>query len=227
MYIPKDNNITNIFDTHFTLQCPHCNAISNVTAISIPRYELIQRFKLNKVGIVYKCDSCNEPIFLKFHIDVSSLNKNPIKIYDDYIEIERPQESFDFKYLPEEVKNDFKEALTCYSNSCYNAFGSMCRRCIQTASNLLGAKGKDKVHRQIKDLREMAEIDDETFEVLNQIIISGHDAAHPHLPKLSQERAKILLELMKDVLYQLFVRKAKVIEAMQLRKEQIKNKQSE
>jgi hypothetical protein len=64
----------------------------------------------------------------------------------------------------------------------------------------------------------MAEIDDETYELLKQIIVHGHDGAHPHLPALSVERAAVLLELMKDVLYQLYVRRAKLQEAMAARK---------
>lgn len=223
MILAQDNNTTNIFDKHYALQCPHCSAISNITAISYPRYELIRRFKLDEVGIVYRCDACNKPIFLKFDIPSDSRNKNPLIINDKYEEIERPKEIFDLAYLPENVKDDFSEALTCYSNQCFNAFASMCRRCIQSVSDDIGAKGKDKVQNQIKELKELAEIDDETFDILNQIIISGHDGSHPHLPKLSDARAKILLELMKDVLYQLYIRKAKIQESIELRKARIES----
>ena len=99
----------------------------------------------------------------------------------------------------------------------------MCRRCVQSISSDLGAKGKDRVFKQLKDLKEMAEIDDDTFDVLKQVIVAGHDGAHPHLPKLSPERASVLLELIKDVLYQIYVRKAKIQEAIKLRKETISN----
>ena len=219
MLLASDNNITNILDAHFSMKCPHCNALSNITAISYPRYELSRRFNLNKLGIVYMCDACKEPIFLKFKV---SLNQNRVLIFDEkYEEIERPKETFEIEYLTNNVKDDFSEALICYSNQCYNAFASMCRRCIQSVSDDLGAKGHDKVQNQIKELKDLAEIDDETFEILKQIIISGHDGTHPHLPKLSKERAKILLELMKDVLYQLYIRKAKIQESVELRKTQI------
>lgn len=97
----------------------------------------------------------------------------------------------------------------------------MCRRCVQSISKELGAKGKDKVHKQINELKKMEEIDDETFNIFEQLVISGHDGAHPHLPPLSPDRALILLELMKDVIFQLFVRKAKIQESIELRKKQI------
>ena len=83
----------------------------------------------------------------------------------------------------------------------------------------MGAEGSNKVQNQLNDLKSMGVIDDEDFEQLKQIILTGHDGAHPHLPKLSRERADVLLEFMKDVLYQLFVRKAKIQEAAKLRQE--------
>ena len=100
----------------------------------------------------------------------------------------------------------------------------MSRRTIQSASAELGAEGKDKVLNQIEDLKTMAEIDEETFKLLKAIVLAGHDGAHPHLPALSPERAEVLLELMKDVLYQLFVRKKKIQEAADKRKESIEAK---
>jgi len=133
------------------------------------------------------------------------------------------KETFDFARLPKEVAEDFREALACYSIFCFNAFAAMTRRTVQSMCTDLGAEGKNKVLKQLKDAKAMAEgeIDEDTFEVLQQIIIAGHNGAHPHLPKLSPERAAILLELMKSVLDQIYVRKEKLKEAIALRKEDI------
>lgn len=97
----------------------------------------------------------------------------------------------------------------------------MCRRCIQSVFTDLGAEGKDKVFNQLEDIKHTASLDDDTYDLLKQVIVSGHDGAHPHLPRLSPQRAGILLELMKDVLYQLFIRKAKIQEAINMRKQDI------
>ena len=40
----------------------------------------------------------------------------------------------------------------------------------------------------------------------------------PHQPILNAERAGILLEVMRDLLYQTFVRKARLLQAMTFRK---------
>lgn len=215
MKLNNANNIQEIFDRHFTLVCPHCGAKTGLTAVSYPRFEYVHRFQLKKVGIVYRCDACEDPIFLKFR--VAHLVDHLLELDERYEEVERPKESFEFQYLPTAVANDFKEALTCYSSGCLNAFAAMCRRTVQSASMELGSKGTSKVKTQIEELRGMGAIDDEGFDQLKQIILDGHDGAHPHLPALSYQRAGVLLELMKDVLYQLFVRQAKVKQAAELR----------
>ena len=224
MILLPDNNPRHIFDHHYSLNCPHCSAYSGITAISIPRFEFLVRFKPEKVGIVYRCDSCNHPIFLEFRVNRYDTLPHKIILSENFKEIEKSTETFDFSYLEEKVADDFREALTCYTNLCLNAFAAMCRRTVQSVCSDLGADGKDKVLNQLKDLKEMAEIDNETFTVLKQIIIDGHDGAHPHLPILSKDRASILLELIKDVLYQLYVRKGKLQKAMQLRKEAVRQK---
>lgn len=71
----------------------------------------------------------------------------------------------------------------------------------------------------------MGVVDDEAFEQLKAIVLTGHDGVHPQLPKVSAQRAGILLTLMKDALYELFVRKAKIEEALRLRKQAMEGKQ--
>lgn len=216
MYINNKNDPQEIFDKHYSLNCPHCSAHSNISAISIPRYEYLTRFKPQEIGIAYRCDACNKPIFLKFTVRYD-LGNHRIQVNDEYTEIELARESFEFQYLKGDVEQDFREALICYSSQAFNGFAAMCRRTVQSICTDGGVEGTHKVEKQLKELKELAQIDDETFSVLKQIMIDGHDGAHPHLPKLNQQRATVLLELMKDVLYQLYVRKGKLQEAMALR----------
>lgn len=220
MYLKHDSSLE-IIDKHFSLKCTHCNNATSITAISIPVYNSLFRYRVKNIGIVYKCNSCDEPIFLKFKNVVYDTGNNRVIISEEFETVENPTEVFEFEFLPERIKQDFAEALQCYSIKAYNAFAAMCRRSIQSAASELGTKGNDKVLRQIQDMKEMAEIDDETYDILKQIIIDGHDGSHPHLPQLSAPRAEILLELIKDIMYQLFVRKGKLSKAAELRKIQI------
>src|SRR5450830_1046144 len=122
MIIRSDNVPTEIFDKHYALQCPYCSSYSNISAISIPRFEYLARFQPPKIGIVYRCDSCNSPIFLRFEVEKYDLGNSRIFLGEKYEEIEKIQETFEFEYLPSLISDEFREALICYSNSCYNAF---------------------------------------------------------------------------------------------------------
>ena len=205
-----------LLDDPVSIRCPYCSTVTVLIPISVPRFHLIQRFKLDEVGIVCRCSSCNRAVFLRYFV---TNRGNPVVVDEQFEQITRSLEPFEMGYLSSPVADDFREALTCYSNSCWNAFASMCRRCIQSVASSLGADGSNKVQAQLLQLKEMSIADEDTFEQLHQIMLNGHDGAHPHLPALSEERAKILLELLKDVLYQLIVRPKKIQEAAELRKE--------
>lgn len=214
MHVDKNNNPIPIADRAFSLRCPHCAATVSVSLVGPPRYEYLYRFRPERVGVTYRCDGCNEPIFLVFRVASYGL---VVQLDPTYEEVQRPGESYEFDDLPSEVKKDFREALTCYSAMCWNAFAAMCRRTVQSAAAELGVEGTAKVQAQVQDLKEMGLIDEEGFEQFRSILISGHDGAHPHLPRLDQGRARVLLELMKDALHQLFVRPAKIKKAAKLR----------
>lgn len=190
-------------------RCPHCG-------VDKPSLHMTKNFNTDRHNggrqrfwRTYSCRNCGGAILAGANSDRGNVEE----MYP-----RAPIEQFDFENLPTEVADDFREALDCYSISRFNAFAAMARRTVQSISTNLGAKGGDKVLSQLKELKELAQIDDETFDILKQIVVGGHDGAHPHLPKLSPERAGVLLELMKDVLHQLFVRKAKIKAAIELRK---------
>jgi Domain of unknown function (DUF4145) len=221
MEIRSDEQFQHLIDAPVNLRCPHCSTQTALIPISVPRYALIHRFRLTETGLVYRCSSCNRAVFLRYKVHPLS---NPVILSDEFEQVTTSLEPFEMQYLAGAVLDDFREALTCYANACWNAFGAMCRRCIQSVSETLGAPGTTKVQAQLEELRNMGVTDEDTFKQLHAIMLAGHDGAHPHLPALSPARAAVLLQLMKDVLYQLFVRPAKIREAGDLRKEAITKK---
>jgi len=57
-------------------------------------------------------------------------------------------------------------------------------------------------------------------------MLTGHDGAHPHLPEVGQERAAVLLSLLKDLVYELYTRPGKVKKAASLRQQSIASGQT-
>ena len=78
--------------------------------------------------------------------------------------------------------------------------------------------GRLRIFEQAREAREMAEIDNETFSIVKKVLFSSDADPSPQWPDLSANEAGVLLELVKDMLYQAYVRKGKLQQAMMVRK---------
>jgi hypothetical protein len=198
------------------LTCPHCQTLTHLTPVAVPKFEELSRRKPKHVGCVFRCDACGEPIFLKFTAKAYTALR--VELAPNYVEIERARENFPLTYLPEEAEHLFKEALSCYAASCFNAFGSMCRRTAQSLFRDLGERGKLQLFDTLQEIRTLAELDDDTFATLRETLFGSDADPWPHQPDLDAKDAGILLEVMRDLLYQTFVRKARLMQAVSFRK---------
>jgi hypothetical protein len=198
------------------LTCPQCQTLTHITAAATPRFDDLSRRKPKQVGIVFRCDACGEPIFLKF--SAKSYTALRIELAPNYTEIERAREKFPLTYLPAEAEELFREALNCYSAGCFNAFGSMSRRTAQSLFRELGERGKLDLFDTLQDIRAIAELDDDSFSDLRAVLFGSDSDPWPHQPNLDGESAGVLLEVMRDLLYQTFVRKARLLQAMTYRR---------
>jgi hypothetical protein len=149
---------------------------------------------------------------------VKSYGGMRIDLAPNYLEVERARENFPLTYLPAEAEVLFKEALGCYTAGCYNAFGSMSRRTAQSLFRELGERGKLELFDALQEIRTFAELDDDTFASLRSVLFGSDSDPWPNQPLLDAERGGILLEVMRDLLYQTFVRKARLLQAMKFRK---------
>ena len=198
------------------LTCPHCRTLTHLTTAATPRFDDLSRRKPKHVGIVFRCDACAEPVFLKF--TVKAYTSLRVELASNYTEIERARENFPLTYLPEEAEAMFKEALNCYVAGCFNAFAAMSRRTAQSLFRELGEQGKLELFDTLQEIRSLAELDDETFGAFRAVLFGSDSDPWPHQPEVNAERAGILLEVMRDLLYQTFVRKARLLQAMTFRK---------
>src|SRR5208282_6537546 len=68
IHLDSAGNLHHDHAQSFALTCPHCQVLSHLTAVSLPQYSQLMAFKPSHVGIVYRCDSCNAPVFLKYPV---------------------------------------------------------------------------------------------------------------------------------------------------------------
>ena len=215
-YIDAEGRLHHDQEANLALTCPHCQVLAHVTPIAVPGFGELAAHPPKHVGVVYRCDACNAPIFLRF--PVKMFGSHRLELGAQFSEVERPREKFSYTYLPEEVEVLFRETLACYSNASYNAFASMCRRTMQAAFADLGETGKLRVFDQLNDVRVMADLDAASFADLKRVIFGSDNDPYPDLPTLDDQQAGVLVEVIKDLLYQVYVRKGRLQQAMMMRR---------
>jgi hypothetical protein len=196
------------------LECPYCNVYSHMSPQAVPKAADLIETRPKHVGLVYKCDSCQAPVFLRFA--TKSFTDDRVELYRNFVELERPRERFSFSYLPDHTEALFREALSCYSGSNFNAFASMCRRSALSAYAELGEGGKLRAFEEVMIAQDIAGIDDEAFAPIKAVLFDAGE--EEQLPLLNRFQAGILLEIMKDMLYQCFVRRGKLNRALRVRR---------
>ncbi len=196
--------------------CPRCHAFSRMSPTAVPTFDELLLHKPRAVGVVMRCHACNAPVFLRFA--TRAFANNRVEFAPQIIDVERPVEKFAFNYVPEDVENFFREALICYSHDQFQAFASMCRRTAAVTFEDLGHATKLRLFDSLSDVREMADIDADTFAVVMRVIFAGGAEALVDLPLIDSHQAAVLLEVMKDFLYQAYVRKGRLQQAMKVRR---------
>ncbi|MBT8086287.1 MAG: hypothetical protein HKN35_03190 [Woeseia sp.] len=212
--IEREHGLRQHADEQFGLECPYCNVYSHVSAQAVPNVTALLRDKPKHVGLVYQCDACNAPIFLRFA--VKEYGTDSVELFQNFVELERPKERFPFSYLPKQTEILFREALSCYTHNSFNAFASMCRRSAMSAFDAIGTDGKLRAFDEVMEAQHIAEIDDDSFEPIKNVLFGAGN--EDDLPLLNRAQAGVLLEVMKDMFYQCFVRRGKLSRAIKVRR---------
>ena len=216
VYVDSSSRLQHAQERSLALMCPHCQVYTHITPVSVPQFPELVASRPNHVGVVYRCDSCSAPIFLKFAVKMYAANR--VELANTFVELERAKEKFNFTYLPEDVERLFREALGCYTAGYFNAFASMCRRTAQAVFADLGDNGRLRCFEQVREARELAGIDAETYATVKKVLFGADTDPNPQLPELGASEAGVLLELVKDLLYEAYVRKGKLQQAMMVRR---------
>ncbi|MGE0113399.1 MAG: hypothetical protein AB7T07_00730 [Steroidobacteraceae bacterium] len=215
IYIDSIGQLHHDTTAGLALTCPHCQVVAHLTPVSVPHFSSVVIHKPSHVGVVYRCDACNSPVFIKYPVKIYGNNR--IELGNQYIELEHAREKFSYAHLPDACERLFKEALACYSHDAFNAFASMCRRTAQSMFKDLGENGRLKIFDLLSEVRDLAELDNDSFTLARKILFDS-DAEAEDIPSLDGRHAGMLLEIMKDLLYQCYIRRGKLQQAMRMRR---------
>jgi len=216
MYIDSNSHLHHDLEKNLVVTCPHCQAVAHITPSAVPRFQDLQLYRPKQVGLVYQCDACHMPIFLRFTVRMYGAAR--IELSPQFTEVERAREKFSFAYIPEGIELLFREALACFSQGAFNAFASMARRTAQAMFADLGEAGKLRLFDELNAVRDLADIAPEIFTKMRNVLFGAELDVRTPLPLLDGFEAGIMLEVVKDLLYEAYVRKGKLQQAMMVRR---------
>ncbi len=197
-----------------TMECPHCGAIGPMTVTAFPAFGKLKTERPTQVGVVLECAACKAPVFLRYRTrawrdDRVELNPLPQPV-------EHPPERFSLSYLPPAVAGRFREALSCYTSGLWQAFAAMCRQTARATFDDVGDAGRLKIFDLVAEVQDLGAIDDATFTAVRRVIFEPE--AGKQEPEFNRRQAAALLETMKDLLTQTYVRRAKLRQALKVRR---------
>ncbi|HJP04425.1 MAG: hypothetical protein CL799_03955 [Chromatiales bacterium] len=127
-------------------------------------------------------------------------------------------DNFQFSYLPEQVATYFKDALGCFHDDHRHAFAAMCRLTVQATINDLGDSARLKLFDIVKEIAEIAEVDDRTYRAVHDILFDADSSSLYQAGTIDRETAAVLLETVKDILHQCYIRRAVLRQKLKMRR---------
>jgi hypothetical protein len=210
IYVNKNNGFEQTEPV--TRVCPHCGTHAQLLPDANPSFELLAQTRPKNAGLLFRCAACNEPRFLR--AAVRTIAAEQVELAPNLAEVERARERFQFAYLPDTVEQLLRETLDCYSLGAHNAFATMCRRTTRAALRAHGATAKSRWQDNLLEVLRVCEVDAVTAETVDAVLFG--DGEEP--PTVTSDEAAVLVEAVKDLFYQSYIRTAKLRAAMRMRR---------
>lgn len=127
-------------------------------------------------------------------------------------------DNFQFGYLPDRVSTYFKDALGCFHDNHRHAFAAMCRLTIQATIDDLGDSARLKLFDIVRDVADIAEVDDRTYRAVHDILFDADNNSLYQSGRINRETEAVLLETVKDILHQCYIRPAVLRQKLRMRR---------
>ncbi len=174
---PKDmraNTLGHVQQGQFSLSgtCPHCDSSSVFLAVSSVCDAAEGGFIESRA--VMQCQGCQRHIL---GCAIRPANSTGQFTYREHFPLGKPDERIAAE-IPQNVSDDFREALRCRFVDAHNATVEMCRRAVQASCFQLGAPD-DKLVKQIDWLASQGKITTPLKEMAHRVRLGGNLGAHP------------------------------------------------
>jgi hypothetical protein len=131
---------------------------------------------------------------------------------------DKQTEDFHSGHLPATVAAYFQDALGCYRHGLTHAFAAMCRLTAQAVFDDLGESAKLKIFDQVEEITDLANVDDRVYRQIRNILFDTDTASLQLADGLNRETTVVLLETMKEILQQAYIRRALLRQKLRMRR---------
>ena len=176
---PMDMELAHLEETSFVLRgtCPHCGFASNFPTIT-KLFGEEYGGEPNRLVAVGRCIGCREYILAIIKTQTRLGSYTTDWVYETHYPLGEPNDSVD-EEIPENIRNDFSEALRCQWVNAYNATAEMCRRTVESSCIQLGAPYSKVLQEMIDWLKAKGIITEALQNVAHKVRLGGDRAAHP------------------------------------------------
>lgn len=131
----------------------------------------------------------------------------------DLVEVEHGSESFPYGYLPEPTGRLLREAFACFSADLHLAFAILCRHALGSAPGGATEASALPFERLFDEAATLGDIDAKMHTSLRAALFGPSGS-----PEIDADEAAVLIEIVKDMFHQRFVRTAKLRRAIKVRR---------
>ncbi|MGI9290244.1 MAG: hypothetical protein ACR2QG_03085 [Gammaproteobacteria bacterium] len=129
---------------------------------------------------------------------------------------DRETSEFSMNYLPDRVSGFYGDALATYRQGLLRAFAAMSRLTIHAVSDDMGENAKLKLYDQVEEIAGLAGIDDQAYRTMRNILFENNPKDIP--TELDREIAAVMLETIKEILYQSYIRRNVLRKKLRMRR---------
>jgi hypothetical protein len=184
--------------------CPHCGRVANFTRMVDLMENVAKSWKVAQIIVTYHCDACLRPVPVLYDV----IDWDPTRVKNARIAVP-VVEPFDFDHVPASVDAVVREALACLSAGAPNGFAALCRRASEVIGDDLG-DGATRVQSHVQDMVRSSGLDAHWERLALLTFASPGEGEREPLPSVDEEQARVLLSLLRDLVYQFYTRPGSV-----------------
>lgn len=212
LILHAEDDLRLLLAPELTRRCAHCDVVSEFGLLGIPDWSSLHHVRPARLAVTAICPACRLPTLLV---------SGPLRFEANRLECALPLEAtppprvqFPLETLPATVQSLTEDALACYQYGQYLGMALLCHQVVRASNQVLGGQQRLRMFNIVTESAELADMDEPTLRLCRHILFDLSKSDVPMTPALSAGQARALLALTRDLLHQLFVRRAQMRRAM-------------